>query len=235
MNTDAERFGNDTRFLDPSHTEEWRPITWAPGYEVSSHGRVRSLPRTVMRRGHSLTIPGKILNTDRSTYPRASLRTGGVTVYKEVHVLVAEFFIGARDAKARDVRHLDDDSRNNGTWNIAYGTRSQNIADAKRNKKFLPKFERSSWARREDAVAIASSTDAPPALAARFGISIDVVYAIQAGRSMREVTEGYRIWEGIDRRTCRQGPRRHPSLAVNPELVAGSAANAAPVTKHDAN
>ncbi len=42
--------------------EEWRAIKgYGDRYEVSSLGRVRSLHRTVLRNGHPLTMPGRIM------------------------------------------------------------------------------------------------------------------------------------------------------------------------------
>lgn len=49
-----------------------------------------------------------------------------------VHQLVAEAFIGPRP-DGQEVRHLNGDPADNRVQNLAYGTRSQNVADAIRH------------------------------------------------------------------------------------------------------
>lgn len=82
--------------------ENWRPVPGHEGaYEVSDHGRVRSLDREVcLGRGNSQCV----------------------------HALVAAAFLGPRPDGA-DVCHRDGDATNNRAGNLYYGSRSQNNRD----------------------------------------------------------------------------------------------------------
>ena len=100
--------------------EEWREVAWAPGYFVSSFGRLRS-PRGDMR-----TPP------DGAGYPHSSFRVEGRSVFFRVHVLVAEAFIGARP-KGLLVAHADGVKANNRVENLRYATRKENAEDARKH------------------------------------------------------------------------------------------------------
>ena len=116
--------------------EQWKPVHGYEGiYEVSSHGRVRSLDRTVTYSdGHVRSHKGKVL--------RATLNPGGypvVSLYRQgrpkncyVHALVAEAFFGTRP-KGMEVCHNDGDPTNNHLDNLRYGTRSDNMLDRVRH------------------------------------------------------------------------------------------------------
>lgn len=103
--------------------EEWRPI---PGYEalyeVSSIGRVRSLPRA--------TTSGKIrkLRLNRHGRYDINLSADNRTRTFNVHVLVALAFIGPRP-DGYDVRHLNGDRTDNRLANLGYSTHSENLRD----------------------------------------------------------------------------------------------------------
>ena len=109
--------------------EIWRPVVGYEGaYEVSSHGRVKSLSRTTTRGGIlSLKIAHK-----RGGYPIAALVMNGKQITRSVHSLVAESFIGER-RPGMDVRHLDGNPLNARLENLAYGSRSENNFDAVRH------------------------------------------------------------------------------------------------------
>jgi hypothetical protein len=100
-------------------SETWLPI---PGYEgrwdVSTEGRVRSLPRRRTR--------GGILRQRINKRGYMSLVLGSET--HEVHRLVALAFIGPRPV-GHEVRHIDGDRQNARASNLAYGTRSENVLD----------------------------------------------------------------------------------------------------------
>ncbi len=101
--------------------EQWRPIPgWEGLYQVSDHGRVRSL-RT-----------GKILKAGMNRRHRhVALCSGGGKSFR-VHRLVMEAFVGPLP-EGMEVRHLDDDPDNNRLSNLVYGTRSENMLDRVRN------------------------------------------------------------------------------------------------------
>ena len=120
------------------HTgERWKPVTGYEGiYEVSSHGRVRSVDRTVTRSdGRVHRYKGKVLSaglSKRGGYPLVSLYTQGKNQSHYVHSLVAEAFIGTRPS-GTEVCHNDGDPTNNHVDNLRYGTSSDNELDKVRH------------------------------------------------------------------------------------------------------
>lgn len=127
----VDRSSKDRRNPD---VETWRPVVGYEGhYEVSDHGRVRSLERTVHRphSGPYKTVP-RVLSqfiNKRPEYRRVSLRqpSGAFRKYL-VHVLVLEAFIGPRP-EGLESCHYDDDPANNHVENLRWGTRRSNTLD----------------------------------------------------------------------------------------------------------
>ena len=122
---------------DPlERAERWKPVTGYEGiYEVSNHGRVRSVDRTITcSDGRVRRHKGKNLSTplSRDGYPVVSLYTQGRLKKRYVHSLVAEAFISARP-EGMEVCHNDGDSTNNHLDNLRYGTRSDNMLDRVRH------------------------------------------------------------------------------------------------------
>jgi len=116
--------------------EEWRSVVGFEGfYEVSSLGRVRSLPRYV---NHSRS--GKVLRKgverkqgyNTNGYRMVGLSENGRTRYATVHRLVAEAFLPPNEGQ-RVIRHLNDDREDNRAENLAWGSDSENMYDAVRN------------------------------------------------------------------------------------------------------
>lgn len=106
--------------------EQWRPVVgWEDLYEVSSHGRVRSL-----HTGRGPRNLDRLLSTERPSedYPMADLSRDGKKVKRSVHSLVAAAFIGPRP-EGMDICHNDGNARNCHLENLRYGTRSENILD----------------------------------------------------------------------------------------------------------
>ncbi len=103
--------------------ERWLPVRdWADLYEVSDHGRIRSL-----RRG------GRVLRPKlTSGYPTIQLSLDGVQVTRYIHQLVLEAFVGPRPDRC-EVRHLNGDRRDVRLANLRWGTRSENARDAVRH------------------------------------------------------------------------------------------------------
>ena len=124
-----------------SHSEEWRPVVGYEGvYEVSDHGRVRSLDRIVHSLGTLRSVPnntggargglqrrrGRILKPQRNGrgYYKVQLGRGRV---RTVHSLVAEAFLGPRP-EGLDVNHIDNNGYNNCASNLEYVTRRENLS-----------------------------------------------------------------------------------------------------------
>lgn len=125
----------------PKHThtqvEEWRDIPGYQGiYEVSDHGRVRSLDRTVAySNGQVRRYKGKVLALTpnaRTGHLMVGLSKNGKPSTHYVHQLVAFAFLGPRP-DGMVVRHIDDDVNNNHIANFQFGTQSQNMHDAVTN------------------------------------------------------------------------------------------------------
>lgn len=109
-------------------SEEWRPVAGHEGvYEVSSAGRVRSLPR-IDARGH--LRKGKYLRPlygDR--YPICALYVHGIRKPIKIHRLVALAFVPNPDGKP-EVNHIDGNTCNASAENLEWVTRRENCLHA---------------------------------------------------------------------------------------------------------
>jgi HNH endonuclease/NUMOD4 motif len=118
---------------------EWRSI---PGYEgvysVSNTGLLRSEPREVWGGRAFYNTPQKILKQwvtpDGYSLAGGHYNRKGIQLF--VHICVCSAWHGPKPSPKHEVRHLDGDPTNNAIDNLAWGTRSQNIADAKRHGTF---------------------------------------------------------------------------------------------------
>lgn len=109
--------------------EEWRPVPgYETSYEVSTHGQVRGLPRTVAtcyggRRSQAGTRLR--LRLDRCGYVRAKLLKGGCGKNWLVHRLVAMAFLPNPSGRPH-INHIDGDRANNEVWNLEWCTAAEN-------------------------------------------------------------------------------------------------------------
>ncbi len=109
--------------------EEWKDVKGREGmFQVSSHGRVRSLPHVIRHwSGSQIHRPGRLLvqSTHSGGYRIVSLRDGKKHY---VHKLVMDAFVG--DACGRDVNHIDGNKSNNALSNLEYCNRLENVRHA---------------------------------------------------------------------------------------------------------
>ena len=117
--------------------ESWRAIPGYEGsYEVSDHGRVRSLDRTIIRSDGALVrLKGKLKSVAPRGWnrrPQVPLLRDGKQVDRYVHHLVLEAFVGPCPPGMEGC-HADDDRMNNHLSNLRWDTRSANILDRKLN------------------------------------------------------------------------------------------------------
>jgi hypothetical protein len=105
-------------------SEVWIPVPGFEGcYEVSNHGRVRS----IRRKG----APGGLIaqRLGSGGYRSVGLCRHGRTRIVRVHILVLSAFAGPRPS-GQVVRHLDGNPENNHLGNLAWGTYGDNLDDS---------------------------------------------------------------------------------------------------------
>lgn len=112
-------------------TERWLPVPeWEGLYEVSDHGRVRSLPRKTrrgIRGGQELAH-----RPDRKGYFRVALSRESNVQNRFVHQLVLEAFVGPMP-DGMEAAHEDGDPTNNYLSNLSYKDKSGNMLDSVRH------------------------------------------------------------------------------------------------------
>lgn len=110
-------------------SEQWKPVVgFESYYEVSDHGRVRSISR-IDSLGHRLT--GRVIapTVKESGHLQAGLSIDGKRHRLYVHRLVAMAFIGPEPADKPLVRHLDGIPTHNHVSNLKWGTEGENGRD----------------------------------------------------------------------------------------------------------
>ena len=108
--------------------ELWQPIEGYEGfYEVSDHGRVRSLDRTVRCKGGHRTIRGRVLHpgTDKDGYKKVDLSSHGIVKTHRIARLVAKAFVDGDTSLT--VNHKDLNRANNAASNLEWVTAADNI------------------------------------------------------------------------------------------------------------
>ena len=115
-------------------TERWLPVVGHPFYEVSDHGRVRSIDRVITdKNGQSKAISGCLMKP--STCPLGYMHVicyGGVRPKtKRIHQMVADAFL-QRDLDRRAVNHIDGNPSNNAAENLEWCTLGENLAHSYR-------------------------------------------------------------------------------------------------------
>lgn len=116
--------------------EEWRAVTGYEGfYEVSSHGRVRSLDREIARQNRwgGMTVRldrGRMLapKINKAGYPVVPLSREGTVWRVGVHIIVCTAFNGPR-GNGMQVAHGDGDPSNARAANLRWATPHENSAD----------------------------------------------------------------------------------------------------------
>lgn len=116
--------------------EQWRPAAgFENSYEISTHGRVAGLERTVVRKdGRSQRVPSRVLKAsyDDSGYLYVNLCVNGISTRVRVHILAATTFLGERP-DGMWCCHYDDNKTNNHIENLRWDTPGEDMLDLVRN------------------------------------------------------------------------------------------------------
>ena len=173
---------------------EWRDIPETEGwYSVSREGEVRSNARNhVYITGQSVFYESKTLKPWIGTtgYYNVSIRRNGKSTKFRVHHLVAEAFIGPRP-NGQDTRHLDGNPLNNRPENLSYGSRKENMNDAREHGTTV-KYKKLS---KDEVIKICKLgfTELKTIEVAKmFGVSRGTVCDIWNARACQSITEGIR-------------------------------------------
>ncbi|MHA4169913.1 NUMOD4 domain-containing protein [Bacillus cereus] len=116
--------------------EVWKPIEGTEGlYEVSSHGRVRSLDRFIEYKCKGKTVRrlqrGRFLsNSSDAEYQVVKICNKDGHQYIRIHQLVANAFVEKAEGKDY-VNHKDANKHNNRADNLEWVTQKENIAYAR--------------------------------------------------------------------------------------------------------
>lgn len=119
--------------------ESWEDIEGYEGfYQVSNLGRVRSVDREVMRKGHVARLKGRILNIaiNRDGYGLVLLTKNSERKRFSVHSIVAKTFITNPDpTNFIQVNHKNENKLDNTPNNLEWCTHSYNCNYGRRNKR----------------------------------------------------------------------------------------------------
>lgn len=163
--------------------EEWKTISFAKSYEVSSKGRIRS----TYRKGF------KKLNYYNGGRARVQLKldSGGYRNFL-VHRLVALAFIENKHSYPQ-VNHIDHNPSNNNIENLEWCTDKQNRAhEKKRNLKVYSNGEKNGSAKlsNSDVIKIKeliASGKSLPYISRLFGVSKSAISKIKTGRTWSHI------------------------------------------------
>lgn len=174
--------------------EHWLPVVGLEGlYEVSDHGRVRSIDRVIYKlysNGKRKTLlRGRLLSLisrNNGCGQRYFVVNIGSQV-RYVHRLVLEAFAGPC-GNGMEARHLDGNPSNNDLTNLKWGTVEENTGDRGRHGNFT-KGERNGSAKLkdEDVIAIRQSNSSDKDLAIQYGVSRTCILKIRLRRRWRHI------------------------------------------------
>jgi hypothetical protein len=175
--------------FDPTTPEVWYPIPGRPGYEISSHIRVRSFRNP---RGGLLKKPHLMaMRRNKSGHIALTFRVDGRSIATYIHHVVAEMAHGPRPG-GLNVLHRDDDKSNNWPDNLYYGTQAQNTRDAIVNGLFVTGQRRTQAKVTDDDVRqirrLLAAGERQTEIGPKFGISSQLVNAIARGRRWAHVS-----------------------------------------------
>lgn len=154
--------------------ERWKTYPLHRGYKISTHGRVRG-PFGLVR----TSFPSAL-------YPVFGLKCNGKHITQSVHRAMALTFLKCPAGKV--VRHLDGNPYNNLLSNLKVGTQKENIAD-RRLHGTLSRGLGIRWRGLLKLKFYVFAACPPPcdAIAKKFKIALDTVYAIRSHKCWRKL------------------------------------------------
>lgn len=173
--------------------ETWREF--APGYDVSDLGRIRSRKNArwgLFPRGGFRIL--KLVPANNPGEPYMSIRVDGQT--RLVHVIVLEAFVGPRPTALHQASHIDRMRWNNRIDNLCWETRAENEA-RKAGHGTLPRGTQNGHAKLTEADVAAIRYALPDAripyrtIAAVYGVSPGTVSDINRRRSWFWLEDGH--------------------------------------------
>ena len=125
--------------------EEWRPVVgYEELYEVSSHGRIKSLSRLIhtggggyYRRDEQII---KLSKRAGGKYLSIGLHKDGVSKTRRVHQIVAMAFLNYIPSRMIVVHHVDENKLNNNLSNLEIKTQRYNASVGARHKNSSSMF-----------------------------------------------------------------------------------------------
>jgi hypothetical protein len=107
--------------------EIWKAIPDFPGYEVSTHGRIRSYWHN--RRGIRISHQPRILSTKGGNkYPHVGLTRDKTLYHFSVHTIVLTAFVGTCPP-GMEACHNNGNRFDNRLFNLRWDTRKNNVSD----------------------------------------------------------------------------------------------------------
>lgn len=114
--------------------EVWAAIVGYEGlYEVSSYGRVKTLPKTKTGKNKDGYLRRRVerircLCSGATGYLHVNLCKSGATKTHKIHLLVCEAFHGKKSSN-QECRHKNGNQIDNYEWNLCWGTKRENVED----------------------------------------------------------------------------------------------------------
>lgn len=175
--------------------EEWRDIEGYVGrFKISNLGRVKSMERSVSRKGNSTSIQKEMIKKQRLT------KYGYLTVYLSiskkykhyfVHRLVAKFFISDSPTKKHTVNHKNGIKTDNRVENLEWVTHSENLKHAFRMGLMCQKGENHANPKLNNKIVLKIFRSKKKAieLSSLYKISTSTVYNIKTGKGWSHLTK----------------------------------------------
>jgi hypothetical protein len=168
--------------------EEWKPVPGYEGlYEVSDHGRVRSLPRN----GTSPEVKLRKTQVSNAGYEVVHLSKSNSLKAFAVHTLVLSAFICPKPDEM-ECRHLDGCKTNNHLSNLDWGSKKENMADQITHGT-IARGERCGHAKLtleqvQQARSMIQAGMTHKAISALFNVSRPTITSLWSGRNWQHIT-----------------------------------------------